>query len=99
MPRAPIACTVQLSRAEPVSVAGTIAALRCEPLVPAGDRHLDVASNSAGSVDPAAAELGRAHGVMVINGGCPLMFAPTSDGPHRFLKHVCTWTGKVPRRV
>ena len=56
-------------------------------------------SFGAGSVDPAAAELGRANGVTVIEGGCPLMFAPTSDGPHRFLKHVCTWTGKVPRRV
>ncbi len=56
-------------------------------------------SFGAGSVDPAAVELGRSNGVRVIDGGCPLMFAPTSDGPHRFLKHVCTWTGKVPRRV
>ncbi len=56
-------------------------------------------SFGAGSVSTSAAELGREHGVTVIEGGCPLMFAPTSDGPHRFLKHVCTWMGKVPRTV
>lgn len=47
----------------------------------------------------AATELGRQHDVTVIDGGCPLMFQPTSDGPHRFLKLVCTWTGKAPRTV
>ena len=50
-----------------------------------------------GSVDPAAAELGRAHGVTVIDGGCPCMFAPTADGGHRFIRAVCTLTGAVPR--
>jgi predicted CoA-binding protein len=53
----------------------------------------------AGSVSPTAAEYGRAHGVTVIDGGCPLMFEPTSDGAHRFLRAVCTMTGKVPRQV
>ena len=56
-------------------------------------------SFGTGSVSTAAVELGREHGITVIDGGCPLMFAPTSDGPHRFLRHVCTWTGKVPRTV
>ena len=56
-------------------------------------------SFGAGSVSDAATELGRQHGVTVIDGGCPLMFQPTSDGPHRFLKLVCTWAGKAPRTV
>ena len=56
-------------------------------------------SFGAGSVSTAATDLGRQHGVTVIGGGCPLMFSPTTDGPHRFLRHVCTWTGKVPRTV
>jgi uncharacterized protein len=53
----------------------------------------------AGSVSPAAVEDGRANGITVIDGGCPLMFEPTSDGGHRFLRTVCTWVGKVPRHV
>lgn len=53
----------------------------------------------AGSVSEEAAELGRAHGITVIDGGCPCMFAPTDDPGHRFMRHVCTWTGKVPRQV
>jgi len=32
----------------------------------------------AGSVSSAAAEYGRSHGITVIDGGCPLMFPPTS---------------------
>ena len=56
-------------------------------------------SFGAGSVSSTAAELGREHGVTVIDGGCPLMFGGASDGPHRFLRHVCTWTGKAPRTV
>lgn len=51
------------------------------------------------SVDRAAVDLGRAHGVTVIDGGCPCMFAPTDDGGHRFIRAVCTLTGAVPRRV
>ena len=53
----------------------------------------------AGSVSEPAVAYGREHGVTVIDGGCPLMFEPTSDGGHRFLRLVCTLTGKVPRRV
>lgn len=56
-------------------------------------------SFGAGSVSTTAADLGREHGVTVIDGGCPLMFEPTSDPAHRLLKHVCTWTRKAPRTV
>ena len=56
-------------------------------------------SFGGGSVSEAATAYGRAHGVTVIDGGCPLMFEPTSDGGHRFMRRVGTLTGKVPRRV
>jgi len=53
----------------------------------------------AGSVSNAATEYGRAHGMTVIDGGCPLMFEPTADGGHKFLRTFCSWTGAVPKRV
>jgi uncharacterized protein len=52
-----------------------------------------------GSVSPAAAAWGREHGIRVIEGGCPLMFGPASDGGHRFMRVVCTLAGQVPRRA
>jgi uncharacterized protein len=53
----------------------------------------------AGSVSDPAARYGREHGVTVIDGGCPLMFDPCSDGGHKAMRFVCTMTGKVPRNV
>ncbi len=53
----------------------------------------------AGSVSTTAAAEGRRHGITVIDGGCPLMFEPASDGGHKFLRLVCTATRKVPRTV
>lgn len=52
-----------------------------------------------GSVSAEAAAYGRAHAVTVIDGGCPLMFGPTSDGGHRFICRVAKLTGGVPRQV
>ena len=52
-----------------------------------------------GSVSASAAEYGRQHGVTVIDGGCPLMYGPTSDGGHRFMCRLLTLTGAVPRAV
>ncbi len=56
-------------------------------------------SLGAGSVSATATETGRRHGITVIDGGCPLMFEPTSDGGHKFLRLACTLAGKVPRTV
>jgi uncharacterized protein len=56
-------------------------------------------SFGAGSVSDKATEYGRAHGITVIDGGCPLMFEPTSEPGHRVMRTVGTLTGKVPRRV
>jgi predicted CoA-binding protein len=51
-----------------------------------------------GSVSKAAADYGREHGVHVIDGGCPLMFDPVADGPHKAMRYFFTLTGKVPRQ-
>jgi predicted CoA-binding protein len=56
-------------------------------------------SMGAGSVSPQAAALGRELGMVVIDGGCPLMFGPTADGGHKVMCALLKLTGKVPRRV
>lgn len=52
-----------------------------------------------GSYSAAAAEYGRARGIKVIDGGCPLMFDPCSDGAHKAMRFVFSLTGAVPRKV
>jgi len=56
-------------------------------------------SSGAGSVSPAATEYGRAHGVTVIDGGCPLMFDPTADLGHKCMKFFLSMSGAVPKKV
>jgi uncharacterized protein len=56
-------------------------------------------SLDGGSVAEDAVALGREHGITVIDGGCPCMFAPAADPGHRLMKNVLTLTGAVPRRV
>jgi predicted CoA-binding protein len=51
----------------------------------------------AGSVSATATAYGREHGITVIDGGCPLMFGPTSDLGHRLMRRV--FAGKVPKQV
>ena len=53
----------------------------------------------AGSVSPSASKFGREQGIVVIDGGCPLMFLPKTDPGHKFLLRIGIWTGKVPRQV
>lgn len=53
----------------------------------------------SGSVSESAVEYGRTHGITVIGGGCPLMFDPTADPGHKFMRLVATGTGKAPRHV
>ena len=53
----------------------------------------------AGSVSADATDLGRQHGMQVIDGGCPCMYPPTSDPGHRVMRTVLTLTGAVPRTV
>ena len=51
----------------------------------------------AGSVSATATAYGRERGITVIDGGCPLMFPPTSDFGHRLMRVV--YAGKVPKQV
>ncbi|HEU6446103.1 MAG TPA: CoA-binding protein [Gaiellaceae bacterium] len=51
----------------------------------------------AGSVSAAATDYGRQHGITVIDGGCPLMFAPTADIGHRLMRVVLA--GRVPKQA
>lgn len=65
-----------------------------------GIRHVWMhRSFGGGSVSDAATDYGRSRGITVIDGGCPLMFSPTSDPGHKMLRAVFTMTGKVPRKV
>lgn len=56
-------------------------------------------SVDAGSVSAEATEYGRAHGITVIDGGCPLMFGPTSDFGHKCMRAIFSMTGAVPKQV
>jgi len=50
-----------------------------------------------GSVSATATAFGRAHGITVIDGGCPLMFDPTGDFAHKVMRLV--FAGHLPKRV
>lgn len=50
-----------------------------------------------GSVSAAATEYGRQRGIVVIDGGCPLMFGPTADFGHKIMRLV--YAGHVPKQV
>jgi len=39
-----------------------------------------------GSVSVTATDYGRAHGITVIDGGCPCMFDPTADVGHKIMR-------------
>jgi predicted CoA-binding protein len=50
-----------------------------------------------GSVSAAATAYGRQQGITVIDGGCPLMFAPTADFGHKLLRIFLS--GSIPKEV
>ena len=51
----------------------------------------------ASSVSDAATDYGRKQGITVIDGGCPLMFAPTADFGHKVMRVVLS--GRVPKQA
>ena len=51
-----------------------------------------------GSVCDEATVYGRQQGITVIDGGCPLMFAPTADFAHKVMRFVFTTRARCPRR-
>jgi uncharacterized protein len=56
-------------------------------------------SFGGGSVSEEATTYGREHGMTVIDGGCPLMFEPTSDPGHKVIKWVCRANHHLPNHV
>ena len=56
-------------------------------------------SFGTGSGSAPAAEYGRAQGITVIDGGCPLMFDPTADVAHKCMRFFLGLSGAVPRHV
>lgn len=65
-----------------------------------GIRHVWMhRSFGGGSVSDTATAYGREHGITVIDGGCPLMFAQTADTGHKVMCWWLTRTGKVPKTV
>jgi hypothetical protein len=56
-------------------------------------------SFGAGSVCDSATVVGRQQGIAVIDGGCPLMFAPTADVAHKIMRFIGTRSGSVPKTV
>jgi predicted CoA-binding protein len=50
-----------------------------------------------GSVSHSATAYGRARGITVIDGGCPLMFNPTADFGHKVMRMV--FAGRIPKNV
>jgi len=56
-------------------------------------------SFGGGSVSDEATSYGREHGMTVIDGGCPLMFEPTSDTGHKVIKWVCRVNHHLPSHV
>jgi uncharacterized protein len=49
-----------------------------------------------GSVSAAAMETCKAHGIAVIEGGCPLMYCEPVDGGHKCIRWMLGLFGKVP---
>jgi predicted CoA-binding protein len=54
-------------------------------------------SHGTGSVSDTATTYGREHGIVVIDGGCPLMFDPTADFGHKVMRVI--YRGHVPKTV
>lgn len=53
----------------------------------------------AGSVSEIAVEHGRAHGIEVIPGACPMMFLEPVDVGHRCIRGLYRITGRLPEPV
>jgi predicted CoA-binding protein len=56
-------------------------------------------SFAGGSVSKEAHDLCRQSGIACIAGGCPLMYGPTSDGGHRFMRAMIGLFGGLPKSI
>ena len=65
-----------------------------------GIRHAWMHEGIAGSsVSAEATAWGRARGIHVIDGACPLMFGPAADLGHKAMRGLLSLSGKLPRPV
>ena len=53
----------------------------------------------SGSYSEDAHRICRESGIAAITGGCPLMYGPTSDGFHRFMRSFLNLFGQLPRQA
>ncbi len=56
-------------------------------------------SFGAGSVSKEAHQMCRQSDIACIAGGCPLMYGPTSDGGHRFMRMFAGLFGQLPKEI
>jgi predicted CoA-binding protein len=56
-------------------------------------------SFGGGSVSKEAHQYCQANGIDCIAGGCPLMYGPTSDGGHRFMRMMAGLFGALPKQI
>jgi hypothetical protein len=56
-------------------------------------------SFGSGSVSPEAHAFCRQNGIASIAGGCPLMYGPTSDAGHRFMRTMVGLFGGLPKQI
>ncbi len=56
-------------------------------------------SFGGGSVSAEAHAFCRENGIASIAGGCPLMYGPTSDGGHRFMRSIAGLFGQLPKEA
>jgi predicted CoA-binding protein len=56
-------------------------------------------SFGGGSVSSEAHAYCRQNGIASIAGGCPLMYGPTSDGGHRFMRVFVGLFGQLPKEA
>ncbi len=52
-----------------------------------------------GSVSKSAVEFCRENGITCIAGGCPMMFCPPVDMPHRCMRWVLNFAGGLPKKI
>jgi predicted CoA-binding protein len=56
-------------------------------------------SFGGGSVSKEAHQTCQQSGIACIAGGCPLMYGPTSDGGHRFMRTIAGLFGRLPKQA
>ena len=65
-----------------------------------GIRHVWIhRSLGQGSWSPEAEVIARNHGVVLIPGGCPMMFCAPVDPAHRCFRWMLGLFGKLPREI